>query len=56
MKNFFVAHLIATMNRLLRRTLVRSGNLFNKLQVSLLLVLFSFIAGEVKAQQATWIW
>ena len=40
----------------LRRTLVRSVIQFNELQVSLLVVVFSFIASEVKAQQATWIW
>jgi len=56
MKNFFVARQIATLNRLLRRILVRPVILFNKLQASLLVLVFSFIASEVKAQQATWIW
>jgi hypothetical protein len=40
----------------LRRTLLRSVIQFNKLQVSLLVLIFSFIAREVKAQQAKWIW
>jgi hypothetical protein len=45
-----------TMKLPLRRTLVRSVIQFNKWQVSLLIVIFSFIANEVKAQQATCIW
>jgi hypothetical protein len=35
---------------------IRSVIQFNKLQVSLLVLIFFFIASEVKAQQATWIW
>lgn len=56
MKNFFVARQIATVKLLLRRIPVRSGYLFGKFKVSMLFVIFSFIASEVEAQQATWIW
>jgi alpha-L-rhamnosidase len=58
MKNFFVARLIATMKGLLRhrRTLVQLGTPFRKFEVSLLILIFSFITNEVRAQQATWIW
>ena len=47
---------ITAMKLSLRRTLVRLVIQFNKLQVSLLVLIFSFIASEVKAQKASWIW
>ena len=58
MKNAFVAHLVANINHRLRlwQTLASRPGQLGKLEVSLLLLIFSFTATEVKAQKATWIW
>lgn len=55
-KSIYDTNYNATMMLSLRRTLVRSVLQLNKLQVSLLLVIFSFFVSEIKAQQATCIW
>ncbi|MFL5739388.1 MAG: alpha-rhamnosidase [Flavisolibacter sp.] len=56
MNNFFLARLIATRKPSLRRTLVHPGILRGKFRFALLILIISFLAGEVRAQEATWIW